>query len=290
MVSAEDWLYLNSQDCGTTSMSPRIVNGNNASEGQFPWMAFLLVHYKSFEYDRGCGAAFVTRQHIMTAAHCMVRKEEKPVYMTVFYGSRQLFHGAHVNVIQYLTHPDYVPTIYFNDIAILMLEHPVTFSSTVRPICIPRGPLNATGLETSVAGWGALSTNGTRPEVLRYTTIKIIPDALCREKFRNSLFDKETMYCAYEVDTDTCEGDSGGPMMARRKRDGHVLLVGIVSYGKKKCAMRDTPAVYTRVDAFVPWILDNIGEYSRYKPLKVREIEVAERVGVVCKHGRSAER
>jgi secreted trypsin-like serine protease len=50
------------------------------------------------------------------------------------------------------------------------------------------------------------------------------------------------------------QGDSGGPLQVRvysPRCDFDV--VGIISFGIE-CAKPDTPAVYTRVSKYVPWI------------------------------------
>lgn len=64
----------------------------------------------------------------------------------------------------------------------------------------------------------------------------------------------------------TLQGDSGGPLMAQQG-DGRIFQVGIVSYGVG-CAQDEMPGVYTRLEAFVPWLLQNIGQYAKYKALQ----------------------
>ena len=49
------------------------------------------------------------------------------------------------------------------------------------------------------------------------------------------------------------QGDSGGPMMLRDSETNRYSVVGVVSAGIG-CALRDLPGIYTRVNAYVPWI------------------------------------
>ncbi len=58
--------------------------------------------------------------------------------------------------------------------------------------------------------------------------------------------------CAGRGVTDTCTGDSGGPMMAP-DRSGRWNVLGVTSFGVE-CARRDFPGVYTRVSEFLAWI------------------------------------
>lgn len=51
---------------------------------------------------------------------------------------------------------------------------------------------------------------------------------------------------------DSCQGDSGGPLMCERPDETWVVY-GVTSWGYG-CGIKDTPGVYTKVPAFVPWI------------------------------------
>ena len=48
---------------------------------------------------------------------------------------------------------------------------------------------------------------------------------------------------------DSCEGDSGGPLIEERSR----TIVGIVSFGNG-CGERFFPGVYTQVSFYIHWI------------------------------------
>ena len=61
---------------------------------------------------------------------------------------------------------------------------------------------------------------------------------------------------SYFLGSDSCGGDSGGPMVLR-KPGGAWYQMGVVSFGSKKCGL-GKPAVYTRVTAYLDWIKDNM--------------------------------
>jgi secreted trypsin-like serine protease len=55
---------------------------------------------------------------------------------------------------------------------------------------------------------------------------------------------------------DSCNGDSGGPLMYY---DGkHYQATGIVSFGHDNCGTDKVPGVYTRVSAYNTWIRRHI--------------------------------
>lgn len=53
---------------------------------------------------------------------------------------------------------------------------------------------------------------------------------------------------------DACQGDSGSPMMKIDPITGQSRVIGIVSAGIG-CALPKLPGLYTRVSAFIPWIM-----------------------------------
>lgn len=54
---------------------------------------------------------------------------------------------------------------------------------------------------------------------------------------------------------DTCDGDSGNPLM--KIWQGVWVVEGIVSFGRG-CGQAGWPAVYTRVESYEPWVRQNL--------------------------------
>ena len=52
---------------------------------------------------------------------------------------------------------------------------------------------------------------------------------------------------------DSCNGDSGGPLIWKDCADDPYYQIGLVSFGTKDCA-KGTPGVYTRVAEYMDWI------------------------------------
>jgi secreted trypsin-like serine protease len=68
-----------------------------------------------------------------------------------------------------------------------------------------------------------------------------------------------TQICAGSKNgTDTCNGDSGGPLMFQKvfdDREVRNILVGVVSFGVSCGAGR---GIYTDVSSYMDWILETI--------------------------------
>lgn len=66
------------------------------------------------------------------------------------------------------------------------------------------------------------------------------------------IFVSDNQLCAGGIYAqDTCDGDSGNPLM--KVAGNYWIVEGIVSFGRG-CGLEDWPAVYTRVANYEDWI------------------------------------
>lgn len=142
-----------------------------------------------------------------------------------------------------------------NDIALVRLERDVVYTKYVQPICMP----STLGLGRSApdaglfaSGWGR--TLQTRQSAVKMkVTLPIVDQDQCREKYagiRAAIVDSQL--CAGGLfAVDTCDGDSGGPLM--RVSKSQWSIEGIVSFGRA-CGLEGWPAIYTRVSSYEDWI------------------------------------
>ncbi|EGW04466.1 Transmembrane protease, serine 4, partial [Cricetulus griseus] len=140
------------------------------------------------------------------------------------------------------------------DIALIKLQVPLTFSDTVRPICLPFSDEELIpGTPLWVIGWGFTEQNGgSMSDVLLQASIQLIDSTRCNAEDAYQGEVTSEMVCAGtpQGGVDACQGDSGGPLMYH---SGHWQIVGIVSWGYG-CGSPSTPGVYTKVSAFLNWI------------------------------------
>ncbi|KAL0269567.1 UNVERIFIED_CONTAM: hypothetical protein PYX00_007256 [Menopon gallinae] len=94
--------------------------------------------------------------------------------------------------------------------------------------------------------------------------MEIIDTERCAKVFRKYAEIGETQMCVGGVEgEDSCSGDSGGPLMKVDDAPPRYYLLGIVSFGTKKCGTKDMPGVYTRLTEYMPWVLDNLVTNTR---------------------------
>jgi secreted trypsin-like serine protease len=93
-------------------------------------------------------------------------------------------------------------------------------------------------------------------KTLQKVDIPAVTDEKCKETYRS--LDSDQQLCAgSELGKDSCGGDSGGPLVLRTGPTTPWYQVGIVSFGPKQCGT-GRPGVYTKVEAFLPWIDENL--------------------------------
>lgn len=87
--------------------------------------------------------------------------------------------------------------------------------------------------------------------------LPLVDQESCRQKYATLRTDiGESQLCAGGVYAeDTCDGDSGGPLM--KLMDNFWVIEGIVSFGRG-CGLEGWPALYTRVSSFEQWIRSNV--------------------------------
>ncbi|XP_036329867.1 serine protease 7-like, partial [Rhagoletis pomonella] len=159
---------------------------------------------------------------------------------------------------QVIPHPQYQPNNNnrHHDIALIRLAEDVTYSDFIRPVCLPlastRQAINVGELLT-VAGWGR-TLLARQSNVKQELAVPVVEHDACARKFssRNVNLITSQLCAGGEFSKDSCDGDSGGPLM-RQSTNNRWYLEGVVSFGNR-CGLEGWPAVYTRVADYVDWI------------------------------------
>ncbi|XP_075046656.1 suppressor of tumorigenicity 14 protein [Mixophyes fleayi] len=253
-------------NCGKRpySRKTRIVGGVNADEGEWPWQVSL----HTAKDGHTCGASLVSPTILLSAAHCFQDvpglRYSDPNVWTAYLGLHdQAARTTSKDVVKKKikridANRGFNDFTYDNDIAMLELESPVSYTDLIQPICIPeKTHIFPVGKSIWVTGWGALAEGGTGAQVLQKAEIRVINQTECNKLLEDQLTVR--MICAGYVSggIDACQGDSGGPLSSV-ETNGKVYLAGIVSWGEG-CARRNKPGVYTKVSAMRDWIKEKTG-------------------------------
>nr|XP_018896299.1 PREDICTED: transmembrane protease serine 9-like [Bemisia tabaci] len=244
--------------CGMPNRNKtRIVGGVETVAHEFPWMAELQIRGRFF-----CGGALINDRYILTAGHCL-RGDFNLQELTVVLGEHDRNDPKDSKVLvksvsEVIIHPKYDPTtpkMHDNDLALLKLSSPVMLNSNIKPVCLPPQGISFNGKRGTVAGWGKTSETGSTSPTLRKVQVPVLSNEGCAKLpgFDKSL--TKNMMCAGLINggKDSCQGDSGGALLAESKTQQRAVVAGIVSWGVG-CARAKKPGVYTRVNRYLKWI------------------------------------
>ncbi|CAG2103020.1 unnamed protein product, partial [Medioppia subpectinata] len=243
--------------CGNSTIFTRVINGDVAEHGKWPWMVRTNYHNNlsnPSQYIPWCGGSLISDQWILSAAHC-----SHPEIKSVTFGDYNINEREgteHIaNISEHHVHPGYNNTNMRDDIALLKLSEPLDLIDKHRlfePICLPWADTTlGLGTKCTATGWGStVAAYYVLSNELQEVELAIASNSTCNWDAK-LIFQQNKQLCAVNHDSSkhTCKGDSGGPLSCRLGEVGWVLE-GVYSWGN--CL--DNPDVFTRVSAYIPWI------------------------------------
>jgi len=246
----------------------KIVGGHHAPVHSWPWAAALFTTDDGQEWYQFCGGSLIANQWVATAGHCFFGNTDDLSVYKVKLGADNKGTGWQANeptqkvcgITKAIVNPQYTSAETSGwDITLLKLDCVVTYNDYIKPICLsyPGEPVG-TGENTVVIGWGTTSSFGSDSPTLMEVIVPIVSNQECNTDYQSGGYTiTDTMLCAglKQGGKDSCQGDSGGALMAHH--NGTWRLTGIVSWGQG-CAEPGYPGVYGRADRFTSWAMQTM--------------------------------
>lgn len=131
--------------------SERIIGGSSMDITDVPWQVSLQYYGEHF-----CGGSIYSKTIIITAAHCIKEGERSIRAGSSLHDSE----GVVVGVEAYIIHPQFDKHNMKNDVAVLKLSSPLSFSDSIQtiPLAETDPPTSSSALAT---GWGRGNFNST---------------------------------------------------------------------------------------------------------------------------------
>jgi len=226
----------------------RIVGGELASLGQFPFHVLLII-------DGGywCGGSLLNANWVLTAAHCLYQRSSTSIYSIVDVNEGYYWTST---AAQFILHELYNNNQIINDIAMIRTASAAPNNLYTSYINLPRAQVGNSfaGYVSTIQGFGVYSDAiGSVSSLKRFVSMPIMTNAAC-----SSIWNVGAAQLCTDTSggRDACGGDSGGGLFIGDAyyHSGERIVVGIVSYGAAAGCELGYPGVYARVTSYIAWI------------------------------------
>ncbi len=258
----------------TSEISGKIIDGTEAVQTDWEFIAAIVDKGQSAELGQFCGGSILDSRRILTAAHCVYSNAAEDLEVIVGINDLTIESASseRIGVSNIMIHKGFKESNLVNDIAVLELNADIQFISS-RPVLLPMSNRSRAdtpdGTLLEVAGWGSRGENTPRTTKLMEVQLPLATQASCAAKYNSNINYRfsateninSDQFCAGDgvSNKDSCNGDSGGPLI--RSDTGEQL--GIVSYGENPCGKL---GVYSNVSYFLSWVkLHQSLSYNGYK-------------------------
>ncbi|XP_064482496.1 uncharacterized protein LOC135395186 [Ornithodoros turicata] len=256
---------------GVTDFHTVVFGGKDAEEGKYKF-AVAIFRDKVSLLNFWCGGTLITQRIVLSAAHCFHDTLNDTKYVARIGGVDIKHNGEgpflERGISDIRIHPDYDPTLYYADVAVLQLDFVTAIARRKVPAaCLPDMDSEPEVPYAFVLGWGHDTFGGRVQTHLQEAEVPLVGREQCNSAYQflngyKATFPRginEHFVCAGNLTdggVDACQQDSGGPLVINTTANNRTYweIVGIVSFGVG-CGSKNYPGVYSRVSTFVPWIV-----------------------------------
>lgn len=256
-----------------------IIGGQPADEGEYPWMASLVISDPSTGSSFPlCGASLIDPYWVVTAAHCVqfIPSSESSLRIVINSWTTDLAtlppEAEVFEVEEIFIHEAYDLTgfSFGNDLALIRLKEPA-ITQPIELATYSDSLFYQHYLPAKVLGWGLTdSMSFVFPDSLLVADPVFIDIDTCAQLYARSRFaslvsvNTERLICSgyYEGMTPmgAASGDSGGPLFY--EDSGNYKLVGVVSGGDRLITTQQFPGVFVFIPHFLEWIYETMASYE----------------------------
>ncbi|KAK3909252.1 Serine protease 2 [Frankliniella fusca] len=234
----------------------QIINGSNATLGQFPWMLGITIDTNFF-----CGGSIISEKWVLTAGHCVDGGKSFSIVAGVIMrtgGTESTRQVVTATAATAYRHPDYNSKFIDNDIGLIQTNVDFVWNENVKPVRLPSYSMAIDmmiGKKATISGWGKTDDDVTHEgsQSLLYADLTIADGSICFDHYGNTWIPNKLCINTKADKRSTCSGDSGGPLVMKED-DGLWTEIGLTSFGDLEGCTKNLPVVFTRVASFLEFI------------------------------------
>jgi secreted trypsin-like serine protease len=241
---------------GSADARSRVLGGSDVAQGALPFMAAVFWQTATQSYI--CTGTVIAPDAVLTADHCAFDPETKqPVpasAYTVFTKTTSidtLDPGAERRAVTSVhTFATLADASFHGDVAVLTLSSPTT-APPVQLATPTDVALYAENSPVTIAGWGVTALKGSPSTRLEEGTEALKATWDCANQIRGFVAAVDLCAESPDLHTATCNGDSGGPLLA--STPSGMVEVGVISRSQGTDCGTGLD-FYARVSTLQPWI------------------------------------
>ncbi|XP_073689481.1 trypsin II-P29-like [Garra rufa] len=235
--------------CGKARLNTKILGGENATAGSWPWQASI---HNLLDGGYFCSGTLINKEWVLTSVGCVlhIRMSNIMIHLGRLTQNGSNPHETSRTVIKVIKHPKY--NSLGNDLALLQLSSSVNFTDYIKPVCLAAaGSIFVAGTDSWVTGWG-VNEEIKFPDILQEVEAPIVGSIECNDAYGGII--TNNLICAgflNEGEKAPCVGDAGSPLVTRQ---GSVWIQSGIFIGSHYCGEPGYPALYVRVSEHQDWI------------------------------------
>lgn len=134
-------------------ITSRIIGGQDAEEGQFPYQVSFRSKISDKHY---CGGSILSSRFLVQATHCLNHGHGDPDHIYAVVGAISLLEGGIiVGVDRIIIRDDFDPDWIENDITLIRTSEEIIFTDLIQPIALPtQNILHGENVAVIQSGWG----------------------------------------------------------------------------------------------------------------------------------------
>lgn len=230
----------------SSALAAPVVGGTTVPAHAYPDAVAVLAA------NAACTGTLIAPDVVLTAGHCIEVHPVEVIVDTTDYASSG---GEHIRVASAAAYPSWA-TQY--DVGVLMLESPAhTKPRPIAATCALTADL-VDGARVRLVGFGLTDEGGSGDNSRLHQALLDVTDGACTDPACNSKVAPNGEFMAGGDGTDSCFGDSGGPVYVGT--GAKAALAGVVSRGGgPDGAPCGGGGIYVRADKVVAWIEKTTG-------------------------------